>query len=169
MIEPVQVTSKFNKMATLKTLDKLLSAKDTNSTIIELDNFVAETCAYGDELDELSEPQKLFFFNQNLEREINNGGLRQFFSNSSGDFAHETLVSLTAIGAMHTAKILQLAIDQFPERKVPKERAERQGIVEQIEDKAGEVWAQLDQQFFEYRDDLNQLNLDFVKKNKSQF
>jgi hypothetical protein len=156
-------------MATIENLEELLNAEDINSTIIELDGFIAEACAYGDEMGELSEPQKLFYFNQNLEREINNGGFNQYFSNSSGDFTHETLVSLFAIGAIHTAKILQLAIDQFPKKKVPKERDERQGIMEQIVDKAGEVWEQLDQQFFGYKDNLNQLNLDFVKKNKSHF
>lgn len=156
-------------MAAIKSLDKLLSAENINSSIIELDNFIAEACAYGDELDELSEPQKHFYFNQNLEREINNGGFNQFFLNSSGDFAHETLVSLDAVGAIHTAKILQLAIDQFPQKNAPKERDARQKVMEQIEDKVGTVWEQLDQQFFEYKDDLNQLNLDFVKRNKTHF
>jgi len=64
---------------------------------------------------------------------------------TSGYFAHETLVSLDAIAAIHTAKILQLAIAQFPQKKAPKERGERLEIVEQIEDKAGKIWEQLDQ------------------------
>jgi hypothetical protein len=104
-----------------------------------------------------------------LEREFNNGGFNQFFSNSSGDFAHETLVSLAAIGAIPTAKILQVAIDQFPQKNAPKERDARQKVVEQIEDKIGTVWEQLDQQFLEYKEDLNQLNLDFIKRNKIHF
>lgn len=41
----------------------------------------------------------------------------------------------------------------------------RQKILEQIEEKANEIWEELDQRFFEYEDDLNLLNIDYIKKN----
>ena len=156
-------------MTKISTLDSLLSADDTNGSIIELDNFIGELCDYGDDYGKLTEPQKLFYFNQNLEREINNGGFNQYFCNSSGDNAHETILSLKAIGADKTANILQKAIDQFPDKKVPKDRDERTEIVEQIEELADEVWEELDQKFFTYEDDLNTLNIEFIRKNKDKF
>ena len=61
-------------MTKISNLDSLLSADDTNSSIIELDDFIGELCDFGDDYDKLTEPQKLFYLNQNLEREINNGG-----------------------------------------------------------------------------------------------
>ncbi|MBX3241317.1 MAG: DMP19 family protein [Chitinophagaceae bacterium] len=156
-------------MTKIPKLDDLLNSEDTNGSIIELDNFIGELCNYGDDYSKLTEPQKLFYFNQNLEREINNGGFNQYFCNSSGDNAHETILSLKAIGADKTADILQKAIDQFPNKVVPKDRDERTEMVEQIEEAANEVWEGLDQKFYKYEDDLNSLNIEYVKKHKDLF
>ena len=156
-------------MTRIDNLETLLSSEDTNGSIIELDNFIGELCSYGDDLDKLTEPQKQFYYNQCLEREINNGGFNQYFINSSGDFAHQTIQSLTTIGASTTADILQKAIDQFPDKKVPQDRDERIELVEQIEETANEVWEELDGKFFEYADDLNTLNLNFVRQHKADF
>jgi hypothetical protein len=150
-------------------LEKLLSSVDINGSIIELDNYIGDFCSYGDEMDKLTEQQKQFYYNQCLEREINNGGFNQYFLNSSGDFAHKTVQSLQTIGANKTAVILQKAIDQFPNSNVPEERTKRQEILEQIQETADVVWEDLDQKFFSYEDDLNTLNIEFVRKNKDKF
>jgi hypothetical protein len=145
-------------------LDTLLNSKDINGSIIELDNFIGELCEYGDDISNLNDHQKLFYLNQTLEREINNGGFNQYFRNASGDHAHETILSLKAIGAEKTADILQNAIDQFPNKIVPKDRDERAEIIEEIEDNAKEVWDILDQKFYKYEDDLNLLNIEYVRR-----
>jgi len=150
-------------------IEKLLVSEDLNDSIIELDNFLGELCSYGDDIDKLTEQQKNFYFNQNLEREINNGGFNQFFFNSSGDFAHETVNSLTVVGANKTAEILKQAISQFPDHKVPSDRNDRQEILNQIEDAANDIWENLEQKFFKYEDDLNDLNLEYVSKNRDKF
>jgi hypothetical protein len=150
-------------------LDSLLSSDDVNGSIIELDNFIGELCDYGDDYNNLTEHQKLFYLNQNLEREINNGGFEQYFRNSNGDNAHETILSLKAIGAYKTSDILQQAIDQFPNKQVSKAREERIKTIEQIENAVNEVWNKLDQNFFKYEDDLNALNISYVKKYKDFF
>jgi len=150
-------------------LDKLLTSYNKNSSIIEIDNFICELCVWGQSLEKLTEPQKNFFFNQNLEREVNNGGFKQYFYNSSGDFSHETIKSLKIIGADKTADKLQKAIDQFPDKTVPKDRSERQVILEKIEETANEIWEELDQMFFVYEDDLNTLNFEYIRQNKGKF
>jgi len=153
----------------MNNLESLLSSDDTDNTIIELDSFISELCSFGDDIEKLSQPQKQFYFNQCLEREINNGGFNQYFWNSSGNFAHETLMSLQLTGASTTADILQQAIDQFPNGIVPQDWTNRQEMVEQIEEIANEVWEELDQKFYEYADNLNTLNLDFVKQHIDEF
>jgi hypothetical protein len=150
-------------------IEALLSSPDTNNAIIEIDNYICKLCSYGDTLGRLTEPQKNFYFNQNLEREINNGGFNQYFFNSSGDFTYETITSLRTIGANKTADILQQAIDQFPDSKVPKDRAKRQEILEQIEDAANEIWEQLDLAFYKYEDNLYDLNIEYIKQNRNLF
>ena len=152
-------------MTKIPNLDSLLNSEDTNKSVIELDEFISGLPID----DEMTEPQKLFYYNQDLEREINNGGFSQYFSNTSGDNAHETVLSLKAIGADKTADILQKAIDQFPNKTVPKDRDKRTEIVEEIEETADEVWSDLDQKFYEYEDDLNTLNIEYVRKHKEFF
>jgi hypothetical protein len=156
-------------MTKISNLEDLLKSDNINGSIIELDNFIGELCEYGDDYDKLTEPQKQFYLNQNLEREVNNGGFSQYFTNSSGDNTHETISSLKAIAAYKTADILQKAIDQFPDKTVPKGRNERVEIVEQIEEVANKVWDELDQTFFKYEDNLNLLNIGFVRKHKDFF
>lgn len=109
-------TDKF-QMKRIDNLDSLLIADNSNNSVIELDNFICELCEWGDNMDALTDGQRHFYYNQNLEREINNGGFNQYFLNSSGDFAHETIKSLRTIGANHTADILQLALTNSRTRK----------------------------------------------------
>ena len=156
-------------MTHIDNLEELLNSDDTNNSIIDLDTFIGDLCDYGNDMDVLTEPQKIFYLNQNLEREINNGGFNQYFINSSGDYTHETIHSLKSIGANHTADILQKAIDQFSDKKVPKDRDDRIEIVEDIEETSNEVWEELDQKFFEYVDDLNTLNMEYIRRNKEYF
>ena len=78
-------------MTRIDNLETLLSSDDTNGSMIELDNFIGDLCSYGDKMDKLTEPQKQFYYNQCLEREIINGGFNQYFINSSGDFARQTI------------------------------------------------------------------------------
>ena len=156
-------------MTKISNLDELLKSEDTDRSIIELDDFINELCDYGDDFSKLTDHQKLFYLNQNLEREINNGGFNQFFCNSSGDNTHETILSLKAIGAGKTADILQKTIDQFPNKTVPKDRDERTEIVEKIEELADRVWNDLDKMFYEYEENLNDLNIEYVKKYKDFF
>lgn len=79
-------SSDAKKIKTLN-IDDLLHMENTNAAIIELDNHISELCNYGENLENLNDPQKNFFLNQNFEREINNGGFSQFYYNSSGDYA----------------------------------------------------------------------------------
>ena len=155
-------------MTRIDNLDTLLLSDDINGSIIEIDNFIGDLCSYGYDMEKLTEPQKQFYYNQCLEREVNNGGFGLYFFNT-GNFAHQTIHSLRTIGANTTANILQMAIDQFPDRKVPEDRIARQEILEKIQYTAEPIWEELTQKFFEYQDDLNTLNLNFVRQNKNDF
>jgi hypothetical protein len=153
----------------MKNLEKLLKAENLNDSIIEIDNFVSELCQWGEELEKLTEPQKNFYFNQCLEREVNNGGFSEYFTNSSGRYAHQTVETLKLIGANKFATILQKAIDKFPNKTVPQDDQQREEIVEKIEDKNDEVWDKLDDKFYEYPEDLNELNINYIMQNKEFF
>jgi hypothetical protein len=61
------------------------------------------------------------------------------------------------------------ANDQFPLKAVPKDRSERQKILEQIQETSDEAWKELDQRFLAYEEDLNAFSLEFIRKNKDFF
>ena len=153
----------------MENLENLLKSDNLNDSIIEIDNYVSELCQWGEDLEKLTEPQRNFYFNQCLEREVNGEGFSGYFTNSSGRYAHQTVETLKLIGANNFAKILQKAIDKFPKKVVPQDDEEREEIVEQLEEKNDEIWEKLDDKFYEYPEDLNQLNINYIIQNKDFF
>jgi len=119
-------------------------------------------------LEHFSEPQKNFLYNQWLEMEVNNGGIDQFFYNSSGELAHKRVESLKAIEALETASLLQEGIDRWPDGRVPKEMKERRDTSLRINPEGG-LFADLDKRFSVYEEDRNQLNLEYIRKNHDAF
>ena len=150
-------------------IDKILKIEDETTAIIELDTKLNEISNYGEEIERLTESQRIVLIVENLEREINNGGFNQFFFNSSGDFTHETVMALKTIKAFKAADIVSKSISVWPNQKVPKDRTKRQEVLEQIEDQANNVWNQCNEDFYKYEDKIVKLLIDFVKANKADF
>ena len=92
----------FDAIWNMKDINSILRIEDSNNLIIALNGHLSEKCDYGELLEKLTEPEKTIYLCQVLEGEINNGGFGQFFYNSSGDFANETLSALKEISAMRT-------------------------------------------------------------------
>jgi Domain of unknown function (DUF4375) len=151
-------------------IDSLVDAENPVKAIIAIEDVISAEWETGDSMHGLTAAQKNFHYIQQLEREINNGGFGQYFYNSTGDYAHETLVALQTIGADHTAGMLQKAINEFPEQTVPKERQKRQEILGRIEEKAEPVWIKLDDEFYSPgSDNLETLCIAYIRKNKKDF
>jgi hypothetical protein len=150
-------------------LEKLLSSEDIKSSINELEEYVYELCLGGGEMDKLTEEQKVFYYNKCLESAVNINGFMHYFLSSSGKFAHPTVQSLQAIGAIKTAELLQRAIDQFPDKVVPLDREVRQELIDSIDVDVVYAWDELDLLFYAYEENLDTLNLEFIRKNKDKF
>jgi hypothetical protein len=84
-----------------------------------------------------------------LDGEVFNGGFHQYFSNSSGDYAHEALSALLELGAGEAAKLLQQAIRAFPLERVSKERGERNEQLDHVDVKLLDA---LDAQYYALSD-----------------
>jgi hypothetical protein len=130
---------------------------------------VGNLCNWGNDIKKLTEQQKNFYLNQVFEMEINNGGFSQYFFNTTGKYAHQTVNSLKAVGAEKTADILQKAIDKFPKKTVPEDDDKRADLLENLEDKNDEIWDKFDDRFYEYAENLNELNLNYVRQNIDNF
>ena len=83
------------------------------SSIIEFDNYIGELCDYGNSIESLNESQKLFYLNQNLEREVNNGGFYQL--GRDYDYVHKCKVADIYV---------RLLCEKFPESVTVKDVAE---------------------------------------------
>jgi hypothetical protein len=153
----------------MKDLEKLLQAEDSNDSIIEIFDYIVHLLSEDDCVEKLTEPQRNFYFNQCWEIEVNNGGISQYFFNPSGRYAHQTVDSLKQIGANNSARILQKAIDKFPGKTVPQDDEKRAEILEQMEERNDELWDKLEDRFYDYPDNLNQLNINYIKQHKDLF
>ena len=155
-----------------KNIDDIWKIEEKENFIVALDQYIAEKCEYGDKMEVLNVDQRVFYITQALEMEVNNGGFAQFFFNSSGGFANELVFSFKKIGAMKTAEICKKAISIYGD-KVPTDRDERENVLtpddENEEERIEEVLNECDDAFFEYEDDLVELNYQFIINNKESF
>lgn len=91
---------------------------------------------YGKNLSVLNSSQQVVIIIENLEHEINNGGFNQFYFNSSGNYANETIERLKKIGTNKTSEIVEKANNEWKNGIVPKDRTKRHTTLEEIEGKA---------------------------------
>ena len=158
-------------------LDKILQMDREDVIVMEIDKYLNEKSSYQDDMDKLNSSQRVLVIVENLEREINNGGFHQFYWNSSGDFANETVEVLYKIGAKNTAEIVKRANSEFPNGIVPTDRDKRGEILDTINEEAKAKWNELDFKFYGPNEvtgkmeieDLPSLLIEFVKSNKSDF
>jgi hypothetical protein len=73
----------------------------------------------------LTPGQQILMPSNSLHGDVMNGGFQQYFYNSGSMFCHEALHGLRAMGADDHARLLERAIDAFPDGHVPRDRAAR--------------------------------------------
>lgn len=119
-----------------------------------------------EQLDALTPSARTIYFVSVLDREVFNGGFHQYFSNSSGKYAQETLAALRELGAVEIAELLAEAIDAFPEKQVPKDRKLRN---EQLDRTDARFLDSLDSRYYALDDDeLTELVLAFMKRHAAE-
>lgn len=150
-------------------MEHIWSLTDTNDFVIAMMEHLDKKTNYGKDMSVLSEAERIFYVTQSLEMEVNNGGFSQFFYNSAGNFSCELVSAFTAIGADTTADICRRAIEAFG-CDIPADRNEREEMLDEMEsDEIDEILEECDDAFYDYEDDLNTLNYNFVMKNKEYF
>ena len=127
---------------------------------------ICKKCEYGDDIEKLNEHERVFYVTQILEQEVNNGGFSQFFYNSSGDFSNELVDAFTKIGALKTAEICKKALAVF-NGKVPTDRDEREELLDSLD--CDDVLSECDDEFYEYEDNLEELNYAYIMEHHSFF
>lgn len=153
-------------------INEIWNIEGKEEFIVEMAQYVAKKCEYGDKMEILNEAQRVFYITQALEMEVNNGGFSQFLFNSDGCFANELVSAFEKIGAMKTAEICKKAISIYGDI-VPTDRDEREAIItpddEKEEERIEEILNACDDEFFKYEDDLLELGYQFIINNKESF
>jgi hypothetical protein len=95
-----------------QTVEELLALEGkyrTDALVLAFEEAIRQK-AKRDESQALTDEERILLAVEALEREVNNGGYHQFFTNSSREFAPTIVYSLQRIGCKKTAMITQKAI-----------------------------------------------------------
>ena len=140
-------------------MDEIWKTEDINSFIVALEDHIEQKCAYGDHLDALSGPERIFLITQTCEMEVNNGGI----------FAGEIVRAFQEIGAPKTAEICGAALKAFGQ-ELPLNWDERRELLARLaNDEIDRILRECDDAFYRYEEDLNALNYAYVLKNRADF
>jgi Domain of unknown function (DUF4375) len=144
-----------------QTLDELLamtSAYREDSIILAIEQALQQKARA-----DLAHPERVVLAVEGLEREVNNGGYNQFFLNEAG-FAHDIVAALSEIGCPETARITADATAVLGLR--PSWTIDQiQAAAADMPDDADERLGQLDDEFFEYPDPIEDRLLAYIRAN----
>ncbi len=110
--------------------------------------------------------QQAILLVRNLEAEVNNGGFDQYFFNSAGDHALQTLEVLAGMGATKTARLLRAACALFPRGTPSATRSARQKQLRAIRKTVPQPFEKLDAAFGRTKEDLALLCLTSEKSGR---
>lgn len=102
-----------------------------------------------------------------LEREVNNGGFSQYFSNTEGRQAPDLAEALQKVGAPKTAALVQRALTVFPGPPTNDWQAWAQSITKMETDHSDFLNAR-DSEFYQSNEDLALLTMKYVKKTEKK-
>ena len=117
----------------------------------------------------LSQQEQAFVYIDIFESELTNGGIYDFFYNTSGAYAHEILEAYQAIGAHESADLVNLTIKSFPELPVPKDVFMRRSFMKNLDDSIESNWNAIENSFLNSKEDIVSLLIDYIKTHKSTF
>lgn len=152
-----------------KTIGEILAIEDKTDMVSELYNYLVEKSNDGEDLSKLTDIEKVFYFCQSLQLEVNSGGFHRFFWNASGNYTEETINALKNIKANDIAQILEDASSKFPGGKASNKINERQDFMNDDPTPETDDWESFDQRFFTSSDNLLELSYNYVIANKDNF
>ncbi|WP_228238725.1 DUF4375 domain-containing protein [Allomuricauda sp. M10] len=166
-------------------LNKELYEKATEEERMELLYYFVQKIRQSDDygitsLQEMPEPLKTFYFIDCLEKEVNNGGFLQFFTNSTGRYTEGTIESLDKIGASFNKSLLLSAVKILEKHNVSPESLGNLldnhelheifpiGELYQNKDLVNDMH-ELDKQFYKSEEYLWKLSLTYFEENSQDF
>jgi hypothetical protein len=116
-----------------------------------------------------SQAERNVYVVQGMNREVNNGGFEQFFSNSSGELAFDLVPALKAIGSQGILSVAERALQRFGTPSSLSYDAWQSHLAAITRDGKESLWVDLDREFYDTSEDTAKLLLDYVERNVAQF
>lgn len=104
-----------------------------------------------------------------LEMDVDNGGFRQYYTNSPGDQAIAAVSALKELGAKHTATQLVKANAVFGRAGPSPTQEQRWAQMDALGKSADARWDKLEGEFNENRDFLSALAARYIRRNRESF
>ena len=143
-----------------------LLLNNDSDKIIRIGEIIGKKISERDNFENLNEFEKTFIYIDIFENHTTDGGLKNFFWDSAGQFSHEVLEAYERIGAHKTASIIYDSFLVFKEIPIPKDLKLRRSILSNIKPN---VWNTLDQEFYNCSDNIVFLIIQFVRENSNHF
>lgn len=101
-----------------------------------------------------------------IEREVNNGGYKQFFQNSSCEFASTIVEDLRGADCTETAVLMQAAIDALGTTNLSQESIQR--IINADDEARDRILDDCDQAYYKNGEIIEQRLFEYIKANQSE-
>ena len=134
---------------------KSIWEKDDLSLFEYIFDKLSDKSDFGSDLSSLNEKEKVFMSMALLEQEVNNGGFDQYFLNLGGKYNDILVSSAEAIKAYDIAEICKKALAVYAEG------SEQDEIIEELNE--------YDNAFYESKDAISNLCVQYAKENKKYF
>jgi len=137
-------------------------------------SLVERAYAVQDGWKQFSNPERLYYAVSVLDGEVYNGGMHQFFSNSSGELYDEALSGLQTLGAVNATQLLRNAANVlFDEIDPPKNRVLRWDSMKQYPENLDpnnvpewcELLCAIDETYWKDPDGINARLVEFAEQN----
>jgi Domain of unknown function (DUF4375) len=117
----------------------------------------------------LTKPQRQYLAVSGFDGEVNNGGLSQYFFNSSGDEWRDAIAGLEAMQSKERLAILREALAKFGPAGPAEQRRERMTQLSKLENANNGVFRELDDRYYKCTESFNVMVMRFVLKTPEAF
>lgn len=120
-------------------------------------------------VDALSGPERTVYMAYFMDAEVHNGGFDQYFFNSQGNHAAETIDALEAVGASRSANQLRRARALFKPEAPSPDRDVRWAQMDRIPKATREQWNAMDEAYYASGENVTNLICAYVRAHPESF
>ena len=136
---------------------------------MELWTSICKKCKYGEDVRLLNAVERILYITITTEMEVNVGGFRHLFINSTGEFVNEIVSAFKEIGAIYTASICENALATLSVLDIPWDSTKLKDLcVELSTEQYTNKIKQCDDEFIKYPEDLVALNYEYAMEHRDE-